>query len=87
MYWITSKGIDYLTSIIDKAPSKHTGEDTRRQDLLGILESRGGGYSTQQLVGFLEARPIERPLIGTPLQYSKTLENLEKGGYVEDLSR
>jgi len=85
MYWITSKGIDYLTEIIDKAPSRHTNEDTRRQDLLGILESRGGGYSAEQLVSFLERRPIERPLVGSRSQYLDTLESLERGRYVEEL--
>lgn len=84
-YWITSKGIDYLTSLIDKSPSKYTGEDTRRQDILGIMELEGGGYSPGQIITMLEKRDIRNPLWGTKDKYLSTLQSLEKGGYIQEV--
>ena len=77
MYWITSKGIDYITDLIEKPPSKYTGEDARKMDILGCVENRGGGYTAGQILDFCERREIKSPLIGTRNQYLKTLQNLE----------
>ena len=86
MYWITEKGIDYLTKIIDQ-PTKISGVRNRYLDILGELEYRGGGLSAGQVVSYLEARDIEAPLTGTREQYFRAIGNLEKEGYIIDLSR
>ena len=87
MLWITNKGIDYLTHIIDKytGTGKWTNTMSRDLDILGILERRGGGYTPSQIIGLLEARDIESPLIGTREQYSKSIESLEKKGFIVEV--
>ena len=87
MLWITNKGVDYLTHIIDKytGTSKWSKAMSRDLDILGILEERGGGYTPGQLVNILASRDIEHPLIGTDEQYLQSLKRLVRRGFVTDL--
>lgn len=81
--WITSKGVDRLTHIID---AWITGEESRRQqDVLGVIERRGGGYTAEQVIDILEKRPIDTPLVGSRSDYYRTIERLERNGCIDDL--
>ena len=87
MLWITDKGIDYLTHIIDKytGTGKWSSSMSRDLDILGILERRGGGYTISQIIDLLETRDIEHPLIGTREQYSKSIKSLERRELITDI--
>ena len=73
---ITSKGVDYLTELINS--SRWTKKSIREEDLLGILESKGFGFRGKQLIGLLRSRDIRDPLMGTEKQYRNTLKDLVK---------
>jgi len=87
MFWITEKGIDYLTHIIDKytATSRWTSAMSRDLDILGILERRGGGYTSKQIIDFLGSRDIESPLAGSVEEYYKSIKGLERRGLIANL--
>ena len=82
MYWITSKGVDYLTHIIDNMNRYWSDERSREEDVLGELEYRGGGFSSSQIVDYSSQRDIPDPLIGTREQYLRTINKLERRGYL-----
>ena len=89
MFWITEEGIDYLTHIIDKytATSKWTSAMSRDLDILGFLESQGGGWTASQIIDELASRPIERPLTGTREDYHESMKRLIKRGFIDDYGR
>lgn len=88
MKWITEKGIDYLTKLIDQmGTSKWSIKKGRKLDILGLVERRGGGLSDSQIISLLASRDIETPLTGTREQYLEAMRDLEMDGYIEDLSR
>ncbi len=87
MYWITEKGRDRITYIIDNMNKYWSDGRSRELDILGFLEARGGGFTPGQVIDSSASRDIERPLTGSRGDYHETFKKLTREGYVEDISR
>ncbi len=85
MYWITDKGVERLTYIIDNMNKYWSPGRSRELDLLGFMEAHGGGFSFDQIISKLGSRDIDTPLSGSGRDYERTLKSLARQGYISDL--